>query len=355
MRDDNAVAEATTEVKTSRTKLRTVVAVAALVFLILLSAWGVMYLRAHRNQTVEVFLGGIDPTLSVLHPVELIDRAGGGQPFGGVAVRRDGEDAGVVYTMTVGSNGTVGNLLSRLAGSASSVTLAVYIDESNFIRRMECLKPIHPTPFDAEFDVYLSKWKDIPANNAMWDNPVLEFGEGGGFGPGIRARLRDMAGSAFIVRYGMDRYMSELILKGARGLKVGELLPEFTGTAADGSPISTAQAQGHKLIVIASQPTCGACFDATVLTMSKARGTDVERVVIVFGNEQDDRTRALVAALDKDVKIIIDPEKTVARQLYVVNSPWVVLVDSQGIVKLTASGYETDTIGEALRDWLTLP
>lgn len=354
MRNGKAVADVKTEVKTSRTKPRIPVAVAVLVLLMLLAAWGFMHLRVHRSETVDGFLKGIDPTLVVSHPQELTDRAGGGQPFEGFAVQQNGEDAGVAYTITV-PNATAGTFLSRLAGSAPSVTLAVYIDGSNFIRHVQCIAPLHPAPSNAELNAYLAKWKDVPANNAMWDNPVLDFGQGGGFGPGIRARLRDLSGSVFAGRYGMDRYMSELILKGARGLKVGEPLPEFTATSLDGSTVSTAQALGHKLIIMGSQPTCGACFDATVLTMSEARGTDVEKAVIVFGNQQDDRTKALIGALDKGVQVIIDPDKTVGRQLYVVNSPWVVLVDRQGVVKLTISGYETDTIAKALKDWLALP
>lgn len=349
-----AAADVKTEVTTSRTRLRVPVAVTVLVLLILLAAWGLMYLRVHRSETVAGFLKGIDPTLVVSHPQELTDRAGGGQPFEGFAVQRDGEDAGVAYTMTV-PNATAGTALSRLAGSAPSVTLAVYIDGSNFIQRVQCIAPLHPSPSNRELDAYLAKWRNVPANNAMWDNPSLDFGQGGGFGPSIRARLRDLSGSVFAGQYGMDRYMSELILKGARGLKVGEALPEFTATSLDGSTVSTALARGHKLIIMGSQPTCGSCFDATVLTMSEARGTDVERAVIVFGNQQDDRTKALIGALDKGVQVIIDPDKTVGRQLYVVTSPWVILVDRQGIVRLTISGYETDAIAKALKDWLALP
>lgn len=340
--------------RASGSRLRAPMVVAVLLPLLLLAAWGCMYVRVHRSETVSSFLSSIDRTLTVSHPQELTDRAGGGQPFEGFAVQQDGEDAGVVYTMTV-PNATAGTRLSRLAGSAPSVTLAVYIDGSNFIQRVQCIAPLHPSPSNTELDAYLAKWTKVPANSAMWDNPALDFGEGGGFGPSIRARLRDLSGSAFAGRYGMDRYMSELILKGARGLKAGEPLPEFTATTLDGSTVSTALALGHKLVIMGSQPTCGSCFDATVQTMLQARGTDVERVVVVFGNQQDDRTKALIAALDKGVQVIIDPDKTVGRQLYVVTSPWVVLVDRQGIVRLTISGYEADTIAQALKAWLALP
>jgi peroxiredoxin len=354
MRDDDAVVVLENGEKHSGMKRRNTVVAAVLVLIMLLAGWGWMYTRVHRSWTVEAFLKGIEASLSIAHPLELVDRAGGGQPFTGFVVQSDSEDAGAVYTVTV-PNAVAETFLSRLAGSAPLVTLAVYIDRSNFIRRVQCLDPLYPAPFSPELDAYLAKWKDLPANNVMWDNPALEFGLGGGFGPSIRARLRDLTGSAFIARYGVDRYMSELILKGARGLKVGEPLPEFTATSLDGSTISTALARGHKLVITASQPTCGPCFDATVLTMAQARGPDVQRAVVVFGSRENDRTRALIDALDQEVDVIIDPEKTVGHQLYVVTSPWVVLVDRQGIVRLTISGYETEAIEKAVTEWLAAP
>lgn len=315
--------------------------------------WCGLWVRCRHSIDVGRFVSGVDKDLTIAHTIELVDRAGGGQPFEGFALDRDGEEGGTVYTFTIPN--VAAGCVGRLTGSLKTVNVAVYIDELNFIRRVGCIQPVHPLLFDSALAAYLARWTDVPANNAMWDNPAVDFGAGGGLGPSIRSRIRDLTAGIFIERYGFDRYMSDLILKGARGLKAGEPLPNFSGVTLDGSVVSTDGARGRKLVIMASQPTCGSCFDATVLTMGQAASSDVERIVLVFGGKDDDRTKALIAALDSNVDIVIDADKQVGRQLYLVNSPWVVLVDRQGMVTCSISGYETDTIAAEIKKWLALP
>lgn len=210
----------------------------------------------------------------------------------------------------------------------------------------------------ADLAAATEKWHDVKYTKAWQAGDDMLFGSGSTVARDLRTTVQHSIASLYAFNYGDDAYHAMAILVGAEGFKNGDALPSFAAVSTSGTPISNGTLHGQKVVLIATSPVCGSCFDATVGILKELSAMNLKEtrsVVLVLAPADNARSIALKAAVPPGVLLVQDADEHLARSLFMQNSPYVVLVGRDGTVLFHGSGYDRASVTAALKELAALP
>jgi len=290
------------------------------------------------------------------------------------AIVRDGQDYGVVYPKTIHdamggedftqysvtrSGESVGWLLVGhvpvTSTGARSAAVSIRLDDNMNVNWISVLSSSSTEP---DLAVAAGKWVNVKYMDAWRASDAMLFGMDSAVTRDLRTTVQHSIASLYAFIYGDDAYHGMAILVGAEGFKNGEALPSFAAVSTDGTPISNSTLRGKKVVLIATSPVCGSCYDATIAILNELSAMkikDTQPVVLVLAPEDNPRSVALEAAVPKGVLLVQDADEHVTRSLFMQNSPYVVLLARDGTVLFHGRGYDRASVTAALKELAALP
>jgi thioredoxin-related protein len=124
----------------------------------------------------------------------------------------------------------------------------------------------------------------------------------------------------------------------SQSLLIGESVPEFTLSGANGEPITRDAVNGRKTLAVFWSMTCPHCVNMkeAILEWEGVRGVD-DPDLILFSNGEPDENREL----GFKSPVVHDKSYEVAKKIGMAGTPSAVLIDENGqIASSTASGAE---------------
>ena len=338
---------------------RVVVAVILAGLVCVMAAWGIGFAVMHSKTTVEEVVKSFDATLVANRVQDLpniVTTGGSAYPVYNV-IHADAKIVDHVYVVTV-KRDRPAVWYVRPFFPPRTMSLAVYMNQFDSIQKVWALSPSVGEPPSGDFNRFLDRWPGRAYYELIDPANAYQYPEGGAYAVSVREALRELAGSVYAGRYGLDAYEKLLIGVGSAGLQVGNLLPAFETRAIDGSAVSQVSLLGTKSVLLSASPYCGSCYDATVALMKSAYDVGKGKwllVIIAKADKGDARLESLMKDLPPGTVVITDPEETLSRQLYMYVSPYVVMLDSKGAVQYRGSGYKLDDAARAASNLAALP
>ena len=321
----------------------------AVALVVVIASWvaGVAAVRGHGDPASLVSSEGT--TVAVEKTEDQPDRLGQLGAFPRWKVTRNASFAGYVYTFPLGSSSP--SLLNRVLLAPRAMEFAVYIDNLYAVQAMRQVYPRWPVStagFTAQY-VGSNLYQLIGTDDAT------TFAAGGELaGPG-RQIMRTLAGSIYVADVGEDNFNKLVAESNSPGLRLEKPFPAFKATSTTGQALDTAGLKGRYTAIVFSQPTCGSCYQAAMelLTTLKVRTSGWNVIAVAFGDAEIDPVKRFVKeAGEQGARVIVDPDRSVGKQMRQTEAPYAVLLDKDTNVLYSGGALKQNGVYTVLEDLL---
>jgi hypothetical protein len=311
---------------------------------------GVVWLRQHMDLPTAVardLPGTVAVPANSLQPATL-----SGTAFSAFDLT-DAEHAGVgsAYVVDV-PNPYASTVLGRLLGVPKVATMGVVVDRNFSITRMWFLNPRNPVPGPGGTREFLARWTGTSMVDLLKSRtPFILTGVGRLASP-VYLRMKSLAGAVVWHELGKASYTATLSTARVQTLTLGEALPPFEAMAMNGDYLSSVTLGGRNTLLISAAPQCGSCFDAVVKVLEKFQGARVGTwniVVFVLAPLDVDPSVALLKQLPPYSVVVPDQEQLIVPTIGMDDSPYVVMLDAEGVVRFRSQGYDDTSLLETMR------
>ena len=261
-----------------------------------------------------------------------------------------GVDVGSAYRVDV-PNPYASTVLGWLLGMPKVATMGVAVDRNLSITRMWFLNPRSPVLGPAGTREFLARWTGTSMEELLKSRaPFILTGVGRLASP-VYLRMKSLAGAVVNHELGKASYTAALSTARVQTLTLGEALPPFEALTMDGGYLSSVTLGGRNTLLISAAPQCGSCFDAVVKVLEKFQGARMGSwniVVFVLAPLDVDPSVALLKQLPPHTVVVPDQEQLIVPTIGMDDSPYVVVLDAEGVVRFRSQGYDDASFLKAI-------
>lgn len=262
----------------------------------------------------------------------------------------DHADVGSAYVVDV-PNPYASTGLGRLLGVPKVATMGVAVDRHLSITRMWFLNPRNPVPGTAGTREFLARWTGTSMEDLLTSRaPFILTGVGRLASP-VYLRMKSLAGAVVFHELGKASYTAAVSAARVQTLTLGEALPPFEALTVDGDYLSSVTLGGRNTLLVSAAPQCGSCFDAVVRVLANfqgARSATWNIVVFLLAPPDVDVSIALLKTLPPRTVVVPDQDQLIVPTIGMDDSPYVVVLDAEGVVRFRAQGFDEAALLKAI-------
>ncbi len=276
----------------------------------------------------------------------------------------DRPDAGVSFDTIVNKKNTFLGKTAvvtikhlSLKNKNNEVKLLVAFDSNGKILKILPMNEIL-TSSDVDWDSFFKNFEGKDYKDLL-TKPIPLPVEEGEVSMLIRDKIKEVTALSYIDVHGVSAYKNLTSNKEEEHkiLRIGDKLPEFEAIDIDGNKIKSGDLMGKKLIIVATNATCGSCirhtreFDEMLSKYIKRRKVNY---LFISVTSKDKTLEKYKDSKNIDyMRIVIDTKRELVKKLTMEFTPRVMFVDSDGTIMFHGSP-TFKNIEEKLKEFLGL-